>query len=137
MSTTADNVSYNWSTSSKSSDVASKPYLSKELLYVIDNNGSSNYSRNQVQFETVALSNNGRWCDYKNGFISIPLVTTLESSVDLTADAYAVQMKSGNHNIIDSVIIDYGNNNVIQQMLILMLIYLLNSTPLFLKVMLY
>lgn len=115
MSITADNVSYTWSSSSESSDVADKPYLTKELLYVIDNNGSKNYSRNQVQFETIALSNNGKWCDYKNGFISIPLVTTLTSSVDMTEDQLAIQMKSGNHNIIDSVIIDYGNNNVVQQ----------------------
>ena len=115
MSITADNVSYAWSSSSESSDVADKPYLTKELLYVIDNNGSKNYSRNQVQFETIALSNNGKWCDYKNGFVSIPLVTTLTSTVDMTVDNLAVQMKSGNHNIIDSIIIDYGNNNVVQQ----------------------
>ena len=115
MATTADNVSFDWSMSSESSDFADRPYLTKELLYVIDNNGSPNYSRNQVQFETIALSNNGKWCDYRNGFVSIPLVTVVESSVDLDADLYGVQMKSGNHNIIDSIILDYGNNNVIQQ----------------------
>jgi len=28
----------------------------------------------RVQFETGSFSNSGRWMDYKNGFISIPLV---------------------------------------------------------------
>ena len=60
--------------SSSSSDFADKPFLRKELIYVIDNNGSNDYSRNEVTFETVSISNNGKWSDYKDAFISIPMV---------------------------------------------------------------
>jgi hypothetical protein len=115
---TQDNVSYDFSSESSFSEQAEKPYLKKELLYVIDNNGSSDYSRNQVTFETVSLSNNGRWADYKNGFISIPLVCVLTRShddVDAANGQKMLNFKSSNVNIIDSVIVDYGNDNVIQQ----------------------
>lgn len=117
MSATQDNVSFDWSMSGESADVASKPYLKKELLYVIDNNGSDDYSRNQVQFETVSLSNNGKWCDYRNGFISIPVVVKLEKkvgAVDLSLDQL-LDIKSSNINIADSIAVEYNNQNVVQQ----------------------
>ena len=116
MSTTQDNVSYDKSMELDGS-IADKPYLQKEMLYVIDNNGSTNYSRNQVEFETVSLSNNGKWCDYRNGYISIPTVTVLTSPTVFTdADKEnGILFKSDYCNIIDSVTIDYGNNNKIQQ----------------------
>ena len=60
---------------------ATPPFLKKEMVYVIDNNGSSNYSRNQVEFETLSLSNSGKWADYSEGFISIPVVVSLTYSV--------------------------------------------------------
>ena len=117
MSTTQDNVSYDKSMELDGS-IADKPYLQKEMLYVIDNNGSTNYSRNQVEFETISLSNNGKWCDYRNGYISIPTVTVLNTTKDAW-DAKdkenGILFKSDYCNIIDSVTIDYGNNNKIQQ----------------------
>ena len=116
MSNTGDNVSYDKSMELDGA-IAEKPYLSKEMIYVIDNNGSTNYSRNQVEFETISLSNNGKWCDYRNGYISIPVVTVLTSPTAF-ADAdkeNGILFKSDYCNIIDSVTIDYGNNNKIQQ----------------------
>jgi hypothetical protein len=111
-------MSFDFSNDSEFSDLVDKPYLKKELLYVIDNNGSTDYSRNQVTFETVSLSNNGRWCDYRNAFISIPLVVTLTRSAGDVTEAQAkelIDFKASNVNFIDSMIIDYGNDNVIQQ----------------------
>ena len=116
MSTTQDNVSYNKSLKLDGS-IADKPYLQKEMVYVIDNNSSTNYSRNQVEFETISLSNNGKWCDYRNGYISIPTVTVLTSSEDFETndEENGILFKSDYCNIIDSVTIDYGNSNKIQQ----------------------
>ena len=116
MSTTQDNVSYDKSMELDGS-IADKPYLQKEMVYVIDNNSSTNYSRNQVEFETISLSNNGKWCDYRNGYISIPVVTVLTSTeIFASADKEnGILFKSDYCNIIDSVTIDYGNNNKIQQ----------------------
>ena len=116
---TQDNVSYDWSSDSSFSEQTEKPYLTKELLYVIDNNGgASDYSRNEVTFETVSLSNNGKWTDYRNGFISIPVVATIKRSVgDLTEEQgkELLNFKSSNAVFVDSQIVDYGNDNVIQQ----------------------
>jgi hypothetical protein len=115
-SPTQDNSNFGFAMSSDSGMQVDKPYLKKELLYVIDNNGGPDYSRNQVQFETVSISNNGKWADYRNGFVSIPLVCVLTRTADGVADGSTLlNFKSGNHTMIDSVIVDYGNDNVIQQ----------------------
>ena len=114
-----DLVTYGWNMSSESGSKQEQPFLSKQLLHVIDNNGSPNYSRNQVQFETISLSNNGKWSDYRDGFISLPLVFTLtrDAGHAITADdaKNIVQMKASNLNIIDSVQIDLNNQSVVQQ----------------------
>jgi len=93
-----------------------KPYLSKEMLIVEDNNGSSDYSRNIVKFETTALGNNGLYVGYKEGYISIPMVGVLSSDVEITAaDAKsAFLFKSSNLNLLDHVTCKYGNSEVVQ-----------------------
>jgi hypothetical protein len=106
--------------SSESGSKQEQPFLTKQLIHVIDNNGSPNYSRNQVQFETISLSNNGKWADYRDGFISLPLVFTLtrdaNASIITPGDAKnIVQMKASNLNIIDSIQIDLNNQSVVQQ----------------------
>jgi hypothetical protein len=113
-----DNLSYNFSSESSFSHQADKPYVKKELLYIIDNNGSVDYSRNEVSFETVSLSNNGRWADYRNAFVSIPMVAILTRSAGELTEPDAKKLlnfKASNVNFIDSMIVDYGNDNVIQQ----------------------
>lgn len=116
MNTTRDNVVYADTKNGDISKEASRPFLEKQIVYQIDDNGGPNYSRNQITFNTTNFSNNGKWCDYKNAWISIPTVTTVESDVPLTAVSgpEAIQYKGSNLNIIDSIVIDYGNNNVIQ-----------------------
>lgn len=107
------------SMSNSSGESIPVPFLKKEMLYQIDNNGSTNYSRNQLQFETTAWSNSGKWADFKNGFISIPLVMTSTRNADnhfASADAQQLlQMKGSNLSIIDSIQIEMNNNTVIQQ----------------------
>jgi hypothetical protein len=118
---TQDNVSYEWSKSLESSKVAEKPYLKKELLYVI-NQGGNDFSSNQVNFETTSLSNNGKFCDYRNGFISIPLVCSVKQNAtaagaavkDMSAFEQLISFKSSNVNMIHSLSIDYNNTNVVQ-----------------------
>ena len=111
-----DLVSFGWNMSSESSRKDEVPYLSKQLLHIIDEN-MGNYQSNQVTFNSVSLSNNGRFCDYRDGFISLPLVFTLKRTSAITvADAKdMLQMKASNLNIIDSISIDYGNESVVQQ----------------------
>jgi len=114
---TADTVLYNEAL--HHSGAATKaPMLDKRMLYVNNNEGnSSSYSDNVVTFETMTLSNGGRWCDYSEGYISIPVVTTvLRSGTHQTAAqaAQSIHFKSG-PVIIDSVQIQYGNNPMVQQ----------------------
>lgn len=114
-----DLVTYGWNMSNESGSKDQKPFLSKKILSVIDNNGS-NYNRNEVQFTTISLSNNGMWTDYQQGYMSLPLVFTLTRTANETAISAEqakniVQMKASNLNIIDSISIDYNNQNTIQQ----------------------
>ena len=119
MATTKDNVVYDFSDGNEMSEIASKPFLKKELIYIIDQNGSNDYSRNQVVFETLSIANNGRYADYKDGFVSFPLHITLKNDNDFdTADnanlKSKIQLKASNLNIIDSVEIQYNNETAVQ-----------------------
>ena len=102
-----------------------KPFLKKDLLWINDNNTSGTYSTNQIVFETTSLANNGRYNNYEEAFISIPLVITLSKtagagSADMTNNAninsdLVLALKNSNYNIIHNISIDYQNQNVIQQ----------------------
>jgi hypothetical protein len=79
----------------KSNELADKddvPFLKKEMVYIDDQN-QRNYSSNQVTIETTTLSNNGRYLDYHQGYLTIPLVVTVAGLtaagdvVDFTTDA--------------------------------------------------
>ena len=79
----------------------SSPFTSKQLLYVQDNNSSGNYSNNQVIFELQSLSNNGRWNDYQDAWISLPIVVQVNgtTAVDFTTGVqqltdYCVALKN-------------------------------------------
>ena len=119
MSQDLQTFSYSMSNESASSQNQIKPFLKKDLLYQIDNNNSTNYSRNEVQFETTSLSNNGRWMDFKNGFMSIPLVMTLTRDAGHAISAedakQLLQMKASNLSIIDSIQIEANGVSVVQQ----------------------
>jgi hypothetical protein len=90
------------------------PYLKKELAYIVDNNNSTNYSRNQVEFHTKSLAGNKSWADPRNAFMSIPIVVKVVRDDPCTA-ADAIQMikfKSGNHNIIDSSTFQFSEKTI-------------------------
>lgn len=114
MAHTVDNVLYD-SSLGHDGESSVKPFLSKETIYVIDENGSSDYSRNQIVFNTISISNNGRYSDFSEGYISIPVVVSMSRDTQHVADeSQGIKFKSG-PVIIDSVAIDYGNGSVIQQ----------------------
>jgi hypothetical protein len=101
------------------------PFLKKEMVFV-DDQSQRNYSSSQATIETTTLSNNGRWCDYSQGYISLPLVITVAGLTNGTTDVVdftsaplkqtdlLMCLKNSNLNLIDSMVVDYGNNNVIQ-----------------------
>jgi hypothetical protein len=106
----------------------SSPFTRREMVKIKDMSTSGNYSSGQVIFETVSLSNGGRWCDYTEAYITIPTVCVVTGK--LTANPYTVVnwtanhvrdsdmmlvMKNSNLNLINSCQIDYGNRSVVQQ----------------------
>jgi hypothetical protein len=114
----ADSIIYETSIEQNMSDDKS-PFSKKQVVYINDSN-SGNYSSKQVTFESISLSNNGRYVDYKNGYITLPLVLTA-SGTDFTANNdirqsdLVLALKNSSLNLVDSLSLDYGNNNVIQQ----------------------
>lgn len=115
----ADLHTLSYSMSNESGEKTAIPFLKKDLLYTPDQNNSTNYSRNEVTFSTTSISNNGKWIDYKNGIISIPLVMRIERDAGhalSAADAkQMLQLKGSNLSILDSCQIEYNGVTVVQQ----------------------
>jgi hypothetical protein len=111
-----DNYIYDFSLDSNESD--KKPFVKKQQVYINDSN-SGNYSSKQVTFETVSLSNNGRFCDYRNGYIILPLVMTVSGTDFIANDSIRQSdlmlcLKNNSLNFIDSLTLEYNNNSVVQ-----------------------
>lgn len=97
------------------------PFLDRQMLYIQDSN-NQNYSTNQVVFETQALSSSGKWLDYSESYLSFPVymsaslsndVLQFDDAGDLHAD-YLLGLKSGSHQLIHSVNLEYNGGNVLQ-----------------------
>lgn len=109
----ADEFIYQESLSSESTQ---HPFIDKEVLYVTDSNNGS-YSGGQIQIDTSTLSNSGKWLDFSEAVLEVPFVMTMKSDTDLTSaspSGFMMGLKNGNHQIIDSLQVDYNNHNVIQ-----------------------
>lgn len=103
------------------------PFLKYEYSVIPDQATAGNYSSNQCVFETVTLSNNGKWVDYNHGaYITIPCVFVV-SGVDGNGDVIdwknsahikdsdlLLGFKNSNINLINSIAIDYGNKQCVQ-----------------------
>lgn len=95
---------------------AVQPFVSKEILYIQDQN-NGNYA-GQIQFDCSSLANNQRWLNYKEGLLEIPFMINLKSSTDVTAgtivNAFTAGLKNGYYQIIDSMQVDLNNQNIVQ-----------------------
>lgn len=93
------------------------PFTEKQVLFINDTNGGS--YNGSITFDTTVLSNSGRYLDYSDASIQVPLVVSMVGSVDLTGanvvHAFTTGLKSGHYNLIDSIQVDYQNKNVVQQ----------------------
>jgi hypothetical protein len=102
--------------SSQVSDAETTPFVSKDMLYIVDQNGG-NYN-GQILFDTSSLSNSGKWLDWKGAYLEIPFVISMRSTVDISGanivNSFVAGLKNGSHQIIDSIQMDLNNQNVIQ-----------------------
>lgn len=105
----------------------SSPFNRREMIKIRDIASAGNYSNGTVTFETVSLSNGGRWCDYTEAYITIPVVVVVSgvvdaggAVVDFTVDHLKhsdmlLTLKNSYLNLINSCQIKYGNTSRIQQ----------------------
>ena len=114
---THDTLNYNESLH-HSGDKDEKPFLKKEMVYIIDNNNSTDYTRNQIVFDSISISNSGKWADFKNAYVSIPVVASLERTAG-TQEAAGVSIKGLKFKsgpvMVDSVIVEMNNSTLVQQ----------------------
>ncbi len=91
-------------------------FVRKDNLQIMDmQNG--NYAGNQVIFDTSTLSNSNKWADYRNARLSIPLMYTLSSDVDLTGTSQAASMmgmKQTFAHLIHSMQLEWAGTSILQ-----------------------
>jgi len=112
----ADNLVYE---ESLNTEVDQSEFISKKWVYVNDNN-SQNYT-SQVVIDSTPLSNAGGWINWSEGYILMPLVVQLTSATPASLPAnstvadYTWAFKSGFWHMINSMTIEFNNQNVVQQ----------------------
>lgn len=112
----ADNLVYE---ESLNTEIDSSEFISKKWVYVNDNN-SQNYT-SQIVLDSTPLSNAGGYIAWQEGFIVMPLAVQLTSSDNALLPAntsvgdYAWAFKSGFWQMINSMTVEFNNQNIIQQ----------------------
>jgi hypothetical protein len=115
----ADNLVYE---ESLNTEIDTSEFISKRYVYVNDNN-NGNYT-SQIVIDSTPLSNAGGWINWSEGFIVLPLLVQLTCSsanfattlpVDSSVSDYAWAFKNGFWNLINSMTVEFNNQNVVQQ----------------------
>lgn len=114
----ADNLVYE---ESLNNEIDQSEFIQKRWVYVNDNN-SQNYT-SQIVIDSTPLSNAGGWINWSEGYIVMPLVVQLTADVaanlpllnnPASAD-YTWAFKNGFWNMINSMTVEFNNQNIIQQ----------------------
>ena len=97
-------------------------FVKKDYFSVQDDQGSAGYSGNQSVLQLSSLANSNRYMDFKNSYITMPLLITLTADgvgtafrPDLENNNFAVGLKNWFGHVIHSVQVDY-NNSTAQQL---------------------
>lgn len=112
-----DSIVYEISQSSGASDQSI--FLQKNWISILDNNNNS-YSSGQVTIDTSQLSNSNRWMNYRESYLSVPLLLTASCSNDplwsnpLTSADYAFGLKNNYASVIHSLSVDLQGSTVVQ-----------------------
>lgn len=85
------------------------PFISKEVLYIMDQQQGSYTS--SITFDSTQTSSNGKFLDYANSYLEIPYQITAGLTAGTTTP-YSCGLKSAVH-VIDSMSVDFGNRNVV------------------------
>jgi len=105
---------------SVNAEVEQSEFISKKFIYVNDSN-SQNYT-SQVVIDSTPLANSGGWINWSEGYIVMPLV--VEIKADTAANLNGANAKLADHawafrngfwNMINSMTLEFNNQNVVQQ----------------------
>ena len=100
-------------------EVDQSEFTNKRWVYVNDNN-NGNYT-SQIVIDSTPLSNAGGWINWQEGFIMMPLVIQLTSAtagnlpIGTSKADYAWAIKNGFWQMINSMSVEFNNQNIIQQ----------------------
>jgi hypothetical protein len=87
-----------------------------QQVYVPDQNSGS-YPNGQVVFDLASLSNSGKYIDFQNSYITVPLVMnvnlTASAGTPNNADVFAASLKNGFHQLINSMSVEITNAQVV------------------------
>jgi len=105
---------------SLNTEIDQSEFISKKWIYVNDNN-NGNYT-SQVVLDSTPLSNAGGWINWSEGFILMPLIVQLTSATagslpqaSPTLANYSWAFKAGFWNLINSMSVEFNNQNIVQQ----------------------
>lgn len=98
-------------------------FVRKDWLNILDNQNGQ-YSANQSVIDTSQLSNSNKFLNYREAYLSIPLLLTLTNTTTTaafvpetaaTSADYSIGLKNWFGNIVHSFICEYNNVTIIQQ----------------------
>lgn len=104
-------------------EIDTSEFISKKWLYVNDSN-SQNYT-SQVVIDSTPLANSGGWINWSEGYIVMPLVVELKAlaggasipatNAGLQDVAHSWAFKAGFWHMINSMTLEFNNQNCVQQ----------------------
>lgn len=119
--TTIDDIVYSQTT--QPPNIADKPFISKSWTNPIyDTNTSSNYTSNQVIFDTTVLSNSGQLVNYQEGIIALPFVIKVSrtgaandwTDATLKHTDFMLGLKNSHVQFLHSISINLNNVDIVQ-----------------------
>lgn len=88
-------------------------YRSEQWIQVPDSN-FKNYGSSQVVFDLSPIANSGRFFDAQRSYLLIPLVMSVSGDiVNDPQNSFALSLKNGTHNLINSLSIQLNNDEVV------------------------
>jgi len=91
-------------------------FQNRQFTYIPDQNSSS-YSNGQINFDLASIANSGKYIDWSQSLLVIPLVLNLNAAAGLFGggldSAFAASLKNGVHQLINSMSVELANNQVV------------------------
>lgn len=110
---------------SKATEASPQIFVKKDWINILDNQNGS-YNGNQSVIDTSQLSNSNKYMNYREAYLTVPLLLTATSPLDAGADLflpatagtsadYVFGLKNWYGSIIHSMTLDLNGTTIIQQ----------------------